>query len=398
MLIGIVGKPSCGKSTFFKAQTLANVEIASYPFTTIKPNHGTGYVRVECVDKEFNTICNPRFGYCIEGKRFVPVELLDVAGLVPGAHEGKGMGNQFLDDLNQADVLIHIIDIAGSTNEKGESVPPLSYDPANDIKFLEHELDMWYLRLIEKGWERFARSVNQEKPELNKAVAKQLSSLRVTESLMKKVLQKLNLNPDIMKWDRNALLNIATELRKATKPMIIACNKIDVPGADKNFERLKEEFSQSLIVPCSAEAELALREAAKHGLINYIPGDSNFEILQEDKLNEKQKQALSFIKKEVLEKYGSTGVQKVLDIAVFELLKYVAIFPGGMNKLEDQHGNRLPDCFLMPSGTTALDFAFKLHTDIGKHFIKAIDVKTRRPVGKEYVLKNRDVIEIVTGK
>ncbi|MBI4451892.1 redox-regulated ATPase YchF [Candidatus Woesearchaeota archaeon] len=398
MLIGIVGKPSCGKSTFFKAQTLANVDIANYPFTTIKPNHGTGYVRVDCVDKEFNTKCNPRLGYCIDSKRFVPVELLDVAGLVPGAHEGKGMGNQFLDDLNQADVLIHIIDIAGSTNEKGESVPPLSYDPSNDVKFLEHELDMWYLRLIEKGWERFARTVNQEKPELNKAVAKQLSSFRVTETLMEKVIQKLNLNPDILKWDRNILLNIATELRKATKPMIIACNKIDIAGAYENFERLKNEFKGYLLVPCSAEAELALREAAKHGLISYIPGDNDFRLIQEDKLNEKQKNALNFIKKEVLERYGSTGVQKVLDMAVFELLKYVAIFPGGVNKLEDQHGNRLPDCFLMPPETTALDFAFKLHTDIGNHFVKAIDVKSRRPVGKEYVLKNRDVIEIATSK
>jgi len=398
MLIGIVGKPSCGKSTFFKAQTLANVEIANYPFTTIKPNHGTGYVRVECVDKEFNTKCNPRFGYCIDSKRFVPVELLDVAGLVPGAHEGKGMGNQFLDDLNQADVLVHIIDIAGSTNEKGESVPPLSYDPANDIKFLEHELDMWYLRLIEKGWDRFARTVKQERTELNKAVAKQLSSFRVTENLMKKVMEKLNLDLDIMKWDRDVLLKIATELRKATKPMVIACNKIDVPGASENYERLKKDFPDRILIPCSAESELALREAAKHELIGYIPGDNNFKILDEGKLNDKQKTALDFIRKEALERYGSTGVQKVLDIAVFELLKYVAIFPGGVNKLEDQHGNRLPDCFLMPQNTTALDFAFRLHTDIGNHFVKAIDVKTKRPVGKDYVLKNRDVIEIATSK
>ncbi|MBS3105197.1 redox-regulated ATPase YchF [Candidatus Woesearchaeota archaeon] len=411
MLIGIVGKPSCGKSTFFNAQTLANVEIANYPFTTIKPNHGTGYVRVDCVDREFNTKCNPRFGYCIESNRFVPVELLDVAGLVPGAHEGKGMGNQFLDDLNQADVLIHIIDVAGSTNEKGESVPALSYNPANDIKFLEHELDMWYLRLIEKGWERFARTVNQERPELKKAVAKQLSSFRVTETLMEKVIQKLDLDADIMKWDKNILLKIATELRKATKPMVIACNKIDVKGAYENFERLEREFSQYLLVPCSAEAELALREAAKHELIKYIPGDNNFEIISEEKLSnaselvrtrsqltEKQKNALNFIKIDVLGKFGSTGVQKVLDIAVFDLLKYVAIFPGGVNKLEDQHGNRLPDCFLMPPETTALDFAFKLHTDIGKNFVKAIDVKSRRPVGKDFILKNRDVIEIATSK
>ena len=215
---------------------------------------------------------------------------------------------------------------------------------------------------------------------------------------MDRVIQKLNLAPDLMKWDRGILMKIAKELRVATKPMIIACNKIDVPGAFENYERLKKQFPDYILVPCSAEAELALREAAKHGLIKYIPGDSGFELLHEEKLNDKQKNALNFIKNEVLEKYGSTGVQKVLDIAVFELLKYVAIFPGGVNKLEDQHGNRLPDCFLMPHETTALDFAFKLHTDIGNHFVKAIDVKSRRPVGKDYVLKNRDVIEIATSK
>lgn len=398
MLIGIVGKPSSGKSTFFKAATLAEVEIANYPFTTIKPNHGAGFVKVDCVDKEFNVKCNPRFGYCIDGKRFVPVDLLDVAGLVPGAHEGKGMGNQFLDDLNQADVLIHIIDISGSTNEKGESVDPLSYDPASDIEFLEHELDMWYLRLIEKGWEKFARTVNQERPELHKAVSRQLSSLRVTEDLMKNVIEKLGLDTDIMKWNKNVLLRIAIDLRKETKPMLIACNKIDVNGSDKNFEALKEKFKDYTLIPCSAESELALREAAKHELIDYIPGENHFKIKNEEKLNEKQKKALDFIKNNVLEKYGLTGIQDILNKAVFEMLKYVAIFPGGVNKLTDQHGNVLPDCFLMPPNSTALDFAFKLHTDIGKGFIKAIDVKTKRPVGKDYLLKNRDVIEIATSK
>lgn len=398
MLVGIVGKSNIGKSTFFKAATLAEVQIANFPFTTIKPNHGTGFVKVDCVDKEFNVKCNPRFGYCLDGNRFVPVELLDVAGLVPGAHEGKGLGNEFLNDLNQADALIHIIDVSGSTNEKGESVEPLSYDPANDIRFLEHELDMWYFRLIEKGWEKFARTVNQEKPELHKAVANQLSSLRVTESLMEQVIEKFNLDQDITKWDKDTLLKIAIELRKETKPMIIACNKIDVDGADANFERLKKEFKDDILIPCSAESELALREAAKHELIKYIPGEDKFEIIKAEKINEKQKKALEFIKNNVLEKYGSSGVQQVLDRAVFELLKYIAIFPGGVNKLQDQHGNVLPDCFLMPKDTTALDFAFKLHTDIGNSFVKAIDVRSKKPVGKDYLLKNRDVIEIMTSK
>jgi len=398
MLIGIVGKPSSGKSTFFKAASLAEVEIANYPFTTIKPNHGTGFVKVDCVDKEFNVKCNPRFGYCLDGKRFVPVELLDVAGLVPGAHEGKGMGNEFLNDLNQADVLIHIIDVSGSTNEKGEEVPKLSYDPANDIRFLEHELNMWYFRLIEKGWEKFARTVNQEKPELHKAVANQLSSLRVTEILMEEVIEKLGLGQDIMKWDKDTLLKISIELRKKTKPILIACNKIDVPGAEKNFKNLKKEFKDYILVPCSAESELALKEAAKHELIKYIPGENNFELINEGEINEKQKKALGFINKNVLEKYGSTGVQDVLDKSVFDLLKYIAIFPGGINKLQDQHGNILPDCFLMPGNSTALDFAFKLHTDIGNNFIKAIDVRSKKPVGKDHLLRNRDVVEIATSK
>lgn len=398
MLIGIVGKPSAGKSTFFKAATLAEVEIANYPFTTIKPNHGTGFVKVDCVDREFNVKCNPRFGYCLDGERFVPVDLLDVAGLVPDAHKGVGLGNQFLDDLNQADVLVHIIDISGGINEKGEEVPALSYDPANDIRFLEHELNMWYFRLIEKGWEKFARTVNQEKPELHKAVANQLSSLRVTENLMEQVIEKFNLDQDITKWDKDTVMEIAIELRKETKPMIIACNKIDVNGADGNFERLKKEFKDDILIPCSAESELALREAAKHELIKYIPGEDKFEIIKSEKINEKQKKALEFIKNNVLEKYGSSGVQQVLDKAVFELLKYVAIFPGGVNKLQDQHGNVLPDCFLMPKDTTALDFAFKLHTDIGNSFVKAIDVRSKKPVGKDYLLRNRDVIEIMTSK
>jgi len=397
MLIGCVGKANVGKSTFFKAATLAEVEIANYPFTTIKPNHGTGFVKVDCVDREFKVKCNPRFGYCLNGKRFVPVELMDVAGLVPDAHKGVGLGNQFLDDLNQADILIHIIDVSGSTNEKGESVQALSYDPANDIKFLEHELDMWYLRLIEKGWEKFARAVNQEKPELHKAVAKQLSSLRVSEELMNEVIKRLGLGSDITNWDKNTLLKIAIELRKETKPMIIACNKIDVPGAEKNFDKLKKEFNDYIFVPCSAESELALREAAKHGLIDYIPGENDFKIKNEQ-LNEKQKNALDFIKNSIFKKYETTGVQEVIDKAVFDLLKYIAIFPGGINKLQDQHGNVLPDCFLMPENSTALDFAFKLHTDIGNNFVKAIDVRNKKPVGKDYLLKNRDVIEIATSK
>ena len=396
MQIGIVGKPNCGKSTFFKALTLADVLIANYPFATIKPNVSFGYVKIDCADKFFSTQCNPRFGFCINNKRFVPVEIIDVAGLVPGAYEGKGMGNQFLDDLRQANALIHVIDCSGGTNEKGEPIEPGSYDPANDIKFLEFELDMWYFQILKKGWEKFVRTVQQEHKEIQKAIAKQLSAFNVTEKLAEDTLKKLGFdlgNPT--SWTDEQLKQLATEFRKETKKMIIAANKIDVPVAKQNLERLKKEFPDYIIIGCSAESELALKEAAKHDLIKYVPGENNFEAIGQ--LSDKQKQALDFIKKSILDVYGSTGVQQMINSAVFELLKYIAVFPGGGN-LKDSEGRTLPDCFLLPENSTALDFAYKIHTDLGNNFIRAIDFRTKRVVGKEHILKTGDVIEIVTSK
>ena len=396
MLIGVVGKPNVGKSTFFKALTLMDVYIANFPFATIKPNHGTASVRIECVDKEFGKQCNPRMGTCTNGTRFVPVDLLDVAGLVPGAYKGLGLGNQFLNDLNMADALIHVIDASGSTSEKGEPVPAGSYDPADDVRFLETELDMWYLGLIKTGWEKFARTVMQTKANISKSVAKQLSGLRVTEDMVVDAIKNLKLPEDIMSWKDGELLQLAASLRKKTKPIVIAANKIDIPSAENNLHRLKELFPDFKIIPCSAESELALKEAAKNGLIKYSPGDFKFEVI--GNLNERQKAALDFVRKDILEKYGSSGVQEVIDYAVLNLLGYIAIYPGGVNKLTDSKGNTLPDCFLMPGNSTALDFAYRLHTDFGKNFIKAIDVKTKMAIGKEHRLKHRDVIEIAAGK
>lgn len=399
MIVGIVGKANVGKSTFFKAATLAEVEIANYPFATIKPNEGVGYVKVKDPATDFDKVSNPRNGFVLKNFRFVPVQMIDVAGLVPGAHEGKGMGNQFLDDLRQADVLIHVIDVSGSTNEKGEPVTPGSYNPAEDVEFLEVELDMWYLGILKKGWEKFARTVMQEKQEIKIALAKQLSGLGVNEEMVENAIKDLVLDKDKpSSWTEEELQKLATQLRKITKPMIIACNKIDIPGAAENLEKLKNEFPDRLFVGCSAESELALREAAKGELIDYIPGETGFTIKDESKLNEKQQKALQFIKENILSKYDTTGVQPVLDKAVFELLKYVAIFPGGVGKLEDSEGRCLPDCFLMPPKTTALDFAFKLHTDFGKNFIRAVNVKTKMAIGKDQELEHMNIVEIAAGR
>ena len=397
MIIGVVGKANVGKSTFFKASTLADVEIANYPFATIKPNTGVGFVKVDCADKFFNKQCNPRVGYCVDGKRFVAVEMIDVAGLVPGAHEGKGMGLEFLNDLNQADALIHVVDVSGSTNDKGEPVPPGTHNPADDVKFLEEELDHWYLSILKKTWEKFSRAVSQTNQEVDKALHKQFSGLGSTEEMIKEILSNLALKgKKLMAWSEEELFSFARELRKKTKPMLVAANKIDVPGAWENYKKLEEEFPDTLFVPCSAESELALKEAAKHKMIKYLPGEKEFEII--GNLNEKQSKALDFIKNNILDKHGGTGVQEVLDKALFDLLNYIYVFPVSTGRGEDQQGNVLPDCFLVPKDITALGFAYRVHTDFGDKFIKAIDVKTKMTVGKEHRLKSGDVIEIVSDK
>ena len=394
--MGLVGKPSCGKSTFFKAATLAEVEIASYPFTTIKPNHGVGYVKVECIDKEFKVQCQPSHGFCINHFRFVPVDLMDVAGLVPGASEGKGLGNQFLDDLRNAEAFIHIVDSSGLTDENGK--PTENYDPCKDIEFLEDELNKWYANILKKVWKTFARQTEIEDKDFAKAVAKQFSGLKVDEYHVKDVLKQGNFSNKAASWTDEEVKIFASMLRKKSKPMIIAANKVDMPQGRENYSKLRAEFPNLVIIPCSADSELALREASKAKLINYILGDNEFEIINNERISENQLKALNYIKENVLDKYDTTGIQEVLNKVVFDLLKYVAVFPGGLNNLKDSFGRTLPDCYLLPESSTALDFAFKLHTDFGKNFIKAIDVKTKKIIGKEHVLKNLDVIEIVTKK
>jgi len=397
MIIGVVGKPSSGKSTLFNAATMQDVPMASYPFTTIEANKAIGFVRVECVDKEFNTQCNPRHGFCHNHIRFVPVELIDVAGLVPGAHEGKGRGNQFLSDLSRANVLIHVVDASGSTNERGENVPMGSHDPCEDVLFLEEEIDLWVFGILEKNWAKIARTPYESKSQLITALTQNLSGIGAKEQQVEEMLSELNLtDKKLSSWNEEEKKNFTKRFREKSKPIVVAANKMDLPSAKENIEKMKKKFPEKIIIPCSGISELTLKRAAKDGSIDYGQGEDHFEVKSE--LNEKQQKGLEYIKTHVLDVFSGTGVQEILEKAVFGLLKYMAIFPGGTKGLGDKDGNILPDCWLLPKGSTALNFAFAVHTDIGEKFIRAIDVKTKQMIGKDHLLKHRDVIEVIHGK
>jgi len=397
-LLGVVGKPNTGKSTFFSAATLAPVEIANYPFTTIKPNRGVGYVRTPCVHGEFEVEDNPKNSLCLDGLRLIPVEMIDVAGLVPGAWEGRGLGNQFLDEIRRADALIHIVDASGRTDCEGRLCKPGEHDPLEDVQFLEREITMWIASILKKDWAKIARTAEAESKDFYSMLEERLSGLSIKRSQIFEATRKAGLNAEKpTAWSEDNFLKFVDTLRRVSKPMLIVANKMDLPYAEANLEKLKE--LEYIVVPCCAEAELALRRATEKRLIDYKPGDCNFKILQLEKLSESQIKALETIREKVLVKNGSTGVQHAINLAYFQLLSMITVYPvEDLEHLADHNGRVLPDAYLVPYGTTARQFAYLIHTELGESFIYALDARERKRIGENTVLRDRDVISIVSAK
>lgn len=389
MLIGVVGAPNAGKSTFFSAATMIDVPIAAYPFTTVKPNQGTSFVRTKCVCREFNVTCNPVNSKCVNGERLIPITLLDVAGLVRGSHLGKGMGNQFLSDLMMAKALVQVLDASGSTDEEGKIIEPGHKDPAEDVEFLDYEIVQWLKGILAKNWEKIVKMPGNSA----EAIAQQLSGLGMSLEDVKLTIKKQGFSENLRNWNDADILKFVEEVKRTSKPMMIAANKMDVHGAKENYEKLKGKFVGKQIVPCCAEAELALRKAEKAGLIEYLLGDSDFK--EKGELPEKQKHALEFIRKNVLEVFGGTGVQQAINKTAFELLNLIVVYPvQDQHKLASGQGNVLPDAFLLPKGSTAIGLAGTIHSDFVQRFVSAVDCRSGKKIGKETELHNNDVIKI----
>ena len=395
MIIGLIGKANVGKSTFFNAATDLAATVANYPFTTIEPNVGVAYARTKCVCREFGVQDNPVHSVCIDGNRFIPVKLVDVAGLVPGAHAGKGLGNRFLDDARQADALIHIIDASGSTDNNGRPVPAGTGDPIFDIQFIEEELDLWLESIIGRDWGKTAREAESQGQKLEQLLAKRLSGLAINEQTITNAVQASGLSSKkLVAWTENDILQFCKVLRTRAKPFLIAANKADLPAADNNIKKMKADGLEP--VPCASEAEALLRKASKKGILHYLPGDASFDVKPEVVLSAPQLKALDIVKT-FMQKYGSTGVQEAINIACFKLLRMVAVYPVEDEfKLTDKKGNILPDVWLLPEGSTAKNLAEAIHSDLAKGFLYAVDARTKQRIAATHQLKNGDVIKITS--
>jgi ribosome-binding ATPase YchF (GTP1/OBG family) len=398
--VGIVGKPSCGKTSFTNAACMTEFKVGSYPFTTIEANVGVAHVRTVCVCKELDVDDNPQNSICLDGTRLIPIKLIDVAGLVPGAHSGRGMGNQFLDDLRQADVLIHIVDASGSLDAEGQEVSAGTYDPVEDVRFLEEEITEWMLAIIKKDWRRITGRMRAEGAKLEELLLEKLSGLKIGRVQILRTLRDSGLKSEgADKWSEEELRLFTLTLQRVAKPIIIAANKIDRPTAPANFKRLQDEFPDHLIVPVSALAEKVLRDLDQKGIIRYVPGDTDFTVVDEQKIGEAETGQLERIREEILKAHNGTGVQELLNKAVFEFLKMIAVYPvHDVNTLADSDGNVLPDVYLVTEGITAKEFAGEIHTDLMESFIHGIDGRTKMKVSDKHELKDRDVIKIVSAK
>jgi ribosome-binding ATPase YchF (GTP1/OBG family) len=395
--LGLIGKTNTGKTTFFNAATLSSEEISSYPFTTKKAITGISHAISLCVHPEFKVQDNPNNSKCVDGWRYIPIELIDLPGLIKDAWKGKGLGNQFLSIAAQSDALLHVVDASGGIDSTGQISEAGTGDPISDFADIEEELVMWYHKILEGNRDKVSKSIKTGS-DLIEAITELYRGIGVNKNHVIDALQITGLSDKAFDdYDMIDSKKLASHLRRISKPTLIVANKVDVEGADKNFDRLRERYNDTIVIPVSGDSELSLRRAEQKGLIKYSPGSEQFEIIKSDELNEKQTRALDFIKKGIMGEYMRTGVQFAINIAVFKLLKMNSIYPVADEKnLSDRHGKVLPDLILLKDGATVNDLAREIHTDLTKGLLYAKDLRYNLRLPVDYQLRDRDVVSLIS--
>ena len=395
--IGLIGKTNTGKTTFFNSATLSSDEMSTYPFTTKKPSISIGHAITLCVHPEFNVQDDPNNSKCSDGWRYIPIELIDLPGLIKDAWKGKGLGNQFLSIAAQSDALLHVLDASASIDSMGRIAEIGSGDPVSDFADIEEELNMWYQKILEGNRDKLQKMIKTEDDQIT-ALTELYQGLGVKRIHVKESLRITGLEEkNIENYDMQDSKKFSTQLRKISKPTLIVANKIDVNGADRNFERLRERYNDTIVVPASADSELTLRRAEQKNLIRYSPGSEQFDILNTDDLNQKQKDALDFISKDIMGEYMRTGVQFAINMTVFKLLKMNSIYPvADPENLSDKKGRVLPDLVLLKDGATVVDLAKEVHSDLVKGLLYAKDLRYNLRIPTNYQLRDRDVICLIS--
>ena len=394
--LGLIGKTNTGKTTFFNSATLSSEEISSYPFTTKSPVTGIGHAITLCVHPEFQVTDNPNNSKCVDGWRYTPIELIDLPGLIKDAWKGKGLGNQFLAIAAQSDALLHVVDASGGIDSTGKITETGKGDPISDFADIEEELIMWFHKILEGNREKVSKLLRSGF-DIQNAIAELYQGIGVTKNHVHEALHDTELlEKDFDNFNMLDSKKFVSQLRKISKPTLIVANKIDVEGADKNFDRLRERYNDSIVIPASGDSEFSLRRAEQKGLIKYSPGSEQFEILKSEELNEKQMGALDFIKKGIMGEYMRTGVQFAINMAVFKLLKMNSIYPVANEKtLSDKQGRILPDLILLKDGSTIKDLAREIHTDLTKGLLYGKDLRYNLRLPVDYQLRDRDVVSLV---
>jgi len=395
--LGLIGKTNTGKTTFFNSATLSSEEISSYPFTTTKPVSGIAHAITLCVHPEFKIQDNPNNSKCVEGWRYIPIELIDLPGLIKDAWKGKGLGNQFLSIAAQSDALLHVVDASGGIDSTGKISEVGTGDPISDFADIEEELIMWYHKILEGNRDKVSKLIKKGSNIID-SITDLYRGIGVNKTHVKETFLATKLEEkDFDDFDMVDSKKFSSYLRKISKPTLIVANKIDVEGADKNFARLRERYNDSIVIPASGDSEFSLRRAEQKGLIKYSPGSEQFEIIKSDELNEKQTNALNFIQKGIMGEYMRTGVQFAINVAVFKLLKMNSIYPVANEKnLSDKKGRVLPDLLLLKDGATINDLAKEIHSDLTKGLLYGKDLRYNLRLPIDYQLRDRDVVSVIS--